>query len=366
MEDPETPLQNEQNRYYRTIFNKYDKDRDGLINCKELYELIESGEYENDIPKHVVKQIHEISDTDNNKKIDFDEFVNMMNNPDFQYVFGRYLNRFIQMTIPRRRFKTDTEIDGVYEDEYSCYPPAVGMLIISLIEIMLYCVDEAINKESTEHATGPIANALIYDPYQRQQVWRFITYMFVHVGVFHLVVNLLVQILLGVPLEMVHKWWRVLIVYGAGVLAGSLGTSITDPAVKLAGASGGVYSLITAHIATIIMNWKEMSLPALQLLVYIIVIVADVGTAIYNRYVLEIGQNIGYAAHLAGAVAGLLVGLNVLRNLSVTGKERVVYWASIVVYVALMGTAIIWNLAWPSYFPVRHTVVPYRPYYNLE
>lgn len=69
----------------------------------------------------------------------------------------------------------------------------------------------------------------------------------------HLIVNLLVQILLGIPLEMVHKWWRVLIVYFAGVLAGSLGTSIVDPAVKLAGASGGVYSLLAAHVATIIM-----------------------------------------------------------------------------------------------------------------
>jgi rhomboid-related protein 1/2/3 len=71
--------------------------------------------------------------------------------------------------------------------------------------------------------------------------------------VIHLVVNLLVQLLLGVPLEMVHRWWRVLIVYIAGVLAGSLGTSITDPYTRLAGASGGVYAILLAHIATIIM-----------------------------------------------------------------------------------------------------------------
>lgn len=68
-----------------------------------------------------------------------------------------------------------------------------------------------------------------------------------------MIVNLAVQILLGIPLEMVHQWWRVLVVYFAGVLAGSLGTSIADPTVKLAGASGGVYSLITAHVASIIM-----------------------------------------------------------------------------------------------------------------
>lgn len=69
----------------------------------------------------------------------------------------------------------------------------------------------------------------------------------------HISVNLCVQILLGIPLEMVHRWWRILIIYVAGVLSGSLFTSIIDPDVYLAGASGGVYSLLAAHIATIIM-----------------------------------------------------------------------------------------------------------------
>lgn len=65
--------------------------------------------------------------------------------------------------------------------------------------------------------------------------------------------NLIIQIFLGVALELVHHWWRVALVYLAGVLAGSMGTSIVNPTIYLAGASGGVYALITAHIATIIM-----------------------------------------------------------------------------------------------------------------
>lgn len=69
----------------------------------------------------------------------------------------------------------------------------------------------------------------------------------------HLIINCLIQLLLGIPLEMVHGWWRVWITYLAGVLAGSLCTAITDPHTKLAGASGGVYALITAHIANILM-----------------------------------------------------------------------------------------------------------------
>ncbi len=44
---------------------------------------------------------------------------------------------------------------------------------------------------------------------------------------------------------------RVLVVYMSGVLAGSLGTSLSDPNTFIAGASGGVYALIAAHLVNI-------------------------------------------------------------------------------------------------------------------
>ena len=47
------------------------------------------------------------------------------------------------------------------------------------------------------------------------------------------------------------------IVYGAGVFLGSVGGSLPNPTYYLAGASAGVYSLIAAHLATLLMNWKE-------------------------------------------------------------------------------------------------------------
>lgn len=162
--------------------------------------------------------------------------------------------------------------------------------------------------------------------------------------------------MLGIPLEMVHKWWRVLIIYFAGVIAGSLGTSISDPSVWLAGASGGVYALITAHVATILMNWKQMEFAILQLLLFVLITSADVGQAIYNRYFAEPhmqNDRIGYVAHFAGAMAGLLVGINILRNLEVQTWEKVVWWASLVTYAALMVAAILWNVLYPSYFPVQ-------------
>ena len=47
-----------------------------------------------------------------------------------------------------------------------------------------------------------------------------------------------------------------MLVYVFGVIAGSLWTNVMRPTVFLSGASGGVYALITAHLGTVIMNFR--------------------------------------------------------------------------------------------------------------
>lgn len=82
--------------------------------------------------------------------------------------------------------------------------------------------------------------------------------MVLHAGWFHLGFNVAVQLLFGLPLEMVHGSSRIACIYFSGVLAGSLGTSIFDPEVYLVGASGGVYALLAAHLANVLLNYHQM------------------------------------------------------------------------------------------------------------
>ena len=72
--------------------------------------------------------------------------------------------------------------------------------------------------------------------------------------------NIVLQVLVGLVLEMSNSWWRVGLVYVLGVVAGSLSSSIISPDAFLAGASGGVYALSCAHLAAILLNWREDSL----------------------------------------------------------------------------------------------------------
>ena len=63
------------------------------------------------------------------------------------------------------------------------------------------------------------------------------------------ILNPILQVLIGITLEMEQQGWigslRVLAVYLSGVIAGSLGASLSQPTAFLAGASGGVYALVT-------------------------------------------------------------------------------------------------------------------------
>ena len=117
-----------------------------------------------------------------------------------------------------------------YLRQYICKPPPLFLFAISLVQVGVFVWDvvELSNNGKTVGLDGParvLNNPLIIRPFKKYELWRFITYMFVHAGYIHITVNLLVQLILGIPLEMVHRWWRVMFIYLSGVVAGSLGKS---------------------------------------------------------------------------------------------------------------------------------------------
>lgn len=173
--------------------------------------------------------------------------------------------------------------------------------------------------------------------------FRFVTYMFVHGTVSHISFNIIIQLFLGIALETVNGSWRVAAVYLLGIAAGSMGYSVTKPEKGLIGASGGVYSLITAHIATILMNWHEMESAMMQMFVFLIVCSSNITTEIYYYHVSK-DDGFGHDAHFFGAFAGLLVGIGVLRNLNCRPYQRAIWWCAVFVYTMMMIGGAVHNL----------------------
>ncbi|KAG2455698.1 RHBL1 protein, partial [Polypterus senegalus] len=100
-------------------------------------------------------------------------------------------------------------------------PPPVFMAVITVVQIIVFiCYGAKLNKWvlQTYHPDF-MKSPLVYHPGHRAQVWRFFTYIFMHVGLEQLGFNALLQLVIGVPLEMVHGLVRISLLYIAGVLA---------------------------------------------------------------------------------------------------------------------------------------------------
>ncbi|XP_065095012.1 rhomboid-related protein 2 isoform X2 [Ochlerotatus camptorhynchus] len=331
----------------RDIFDKYDRNKTGLLSIQELKRMINNRRCP-DLPKGFAKNLLKTADQNNDGHLDFEEFYQMSR--EHHYLFRDMCVRYCKLVVPSRNPMTVDETDGEYERSMSLWPPPLTMIVFSIVEIIFFVIDiiETNNQMGTS-TNGPMATLFIYNPQLRQEAWRFVTYMFVHIGFMHIVMNLLVQIFLGVALELVHCWWRVALVYLAGVLAGSMGTSIFSPRVFLAGASGGVYALITAHIATIVMNWSQMEYAIVQLFVFLVFCVTDLSVSIYNS-IYDPFDKVGYIAHASGALAGFLVGIGVLRNLKVNAWERKLWWFAVTIYFLLMGAGVLFHIFYPDRF----------------
>ncbi|MBJ32079.1 MAG: rhomboid family intramembrane serine protease [Acidimicrobiaceae bacterium] len=75
---------------------------------------------------------------------------------------------------------------------------------------------------------------------------RLVTGGFLHLGLLHLLVNVVLLWMLGRQLEQLHGTARFTGLYLASLLAGSFGVMLRDPLVLTVGASGAVYGLMGA------------------------------------------------------------------------------------------------------------------------
>ena len=120
-------------------------------------------------------------------------------------------------TAPRHR---QTEVSN-YLLEYSCWPPPLFIVVISIVEIIFYIYDTTSRGYGFRpHGPAPTWSPLILNPYHREWVCTYVTYVFVHVGYFHLISNLLLQLILGVSLELVQKGLRIGGLFICGAITG--------------------------------------------------------------------------------------------------------------------------------------------------
>uniref|UniRef100_A0A8B9TYE1 Rhomboid-related protein 1 n=1 Tax=Anas platyrhynchos TaxID=8839 RepID=A0A8B9TYE1_ANAPL len=238
-----------------------------------------------------------------------------------------------------------------YFYQHRTCPPPVFMAAVTLTQIIVFlCYGARLNKWvlQTYHPEY-MKSPLVYHPGHRARAWRFLTYMFMHVGLEQLGFNALLQLMIGVPLEMVHGILRISFLYLAGVLAGSLTVSITDMRAPLVGGSGGVYALCSAHLANVVMNWAGMRCPykLLRMVLALVCMSSEVGRAVWLRFSPPLpasGPQPSFMAHLAGAIVGISMGLTILRSYEESLQDQCGWWVVLLSYGTFLLFAVFWNI----------------------
>jgi len=161
---------------------------------------------------------------------------------------------------------------------------------------------------SDNPSLGPPASTLILlgakdSPLMRQgQVWRFITPIFLHAGIIHLVFNLFAQLRFGLMME--RKWGipKYVLLYFISGIGASLMSCLLRPNYISVGASGAIMGLMGGYLAEIILTWHKTEQQTrktnlIQMLITIAVIM-----------LLSAIPYIDIGAHFGGLLVGFLMG----------------------------------------------------------
>ncbi|XP_053675519.1 rhomboid-related protein 2 [Anopheles nili] len=243
--------------------------------------------------------------------------------------------------VNRRKRKPGTSQTTKLAQLRQCCPWTVPwcLLVVSALQIAIFKLNNA-----------ALHQKLIFSPVKQHEIWRFVTYTFLHAGNIHLVLNIIIQILVGFPLETEQGHLRVLFTYFAGVMAGGLGASIFEPSLMV-GASAGVYCLLVSHIPHIILNFRSLSYRFYRLAAVLMLCISDIMYSI--RHCLTKGNlqpRIGVAAHISGAICGLLIGFVIYKSkvqpesCGMITVFRLLRYLAIALLVAWIGCTVLYNL----------------------
>jgi rhomboid protease GluP len=163
--------------------------------------------------------------------------------------------------------------------------------------------------------------------------WRLVSAMFIHFGIFHLLMNLYALYDLGSTLERIIGKARFITVYLATGVFGGLVSQIWHVEIYTveAGASGGVFGIIGVLIALLTTKLfpDEVRVPYLKRVLTMV--------AINIAYGMQ--GNINMAAHMGGMISGFILGYAVyLTMVHEKRKLAVLCCIPLLTWVCMTGT----------------------------
>ncbi|MDO8363613.1 MAG: rhomboid family intramembrane serine protease [Actinomycetota bacterium] len=167
-------------------------------------------------------------------------------------------------------------------------------------------------------------------PIPEHEWYRLVTSGFIHFGLFHIAMNMLLLFQLGNLVERALGGTRMVLIYVASLLAGSLGVLLVDSGAGVSGgASGAVFGLMAG--AAVGLHRRGVN-----------VFSTGIGTTLLLNIVLTFTiSGISKGGHVGGAIGGAICGFVMLAP----GWKPLPKWATYATPIAVALVALVGSVA---------------------
>lgn len=205
----------------------------------------------------------------------------------------------------------------------------IGLIIINFIVFGLMTISGGTENTQNLLKFGAIFKPLVL---QNGEWWRLISAMFIHIGITHIVLNMVTLYFIGLQIEKLFGHSRFLIIYFvAGIFGNLVSLLFGNPLALSAGASGAIFGLFGVWLMLGESFRQNPYIRSMARQLGLFVILALISS------LMESG--IDAYAHVGGILAGFLVGylVGVPKIGKVDTAKRII---ASVTLVALFGVAI--------------------------
>lgn len=183
-------------------------------------------------------------------------------------------------------------------------PKLTGIICLICIAMWLIASMVAMYLESNVQAAILTGAYYKMNVVSMQEYWRFLTAGFLHMDIFHLMMNLMVLINVGIACEKSFSKVQYVTILCVAIFTGNLFVYLTEGNVIGLGISGGIFGLLGAFIATLFEN-GSIKHPMVK---------ATILRLVLLNILISIMPGVSLLAHLGGCISGVFLGIIFVKS----------------------------------------------------
>jgi len=178
------------------------------------------------------------------------------------------------------------------------YPVTSALIALNIVYFVIVAIAGSTTDYMHLYHYGAFVADKTFDPFGLVEPWRYVTSMFMHAGIEHLLFNMFALLVFAPPLERLLTSWKYAVFYLLCGIGGNFMVALMEQSSIGVGASGAIYGVYGAYLYISIFRkaWLD---EGSRKTVYVILMMGVVYSLLIPK--------VSFWGHVGGALAGFLL-----------------------------------------------------------